>query len=171
MKLFLLGFMGSGKSTAGRRLAKKINFSFLDLDEHIEKDYGKSVAEIFETQGEVTFRELEQQYLKSILDRKNTVIALGGGTPCYHNNMELINSNGISLYFKMSIDSLTHRLLNARVPRPLIQGKSESDLKTFIGELLLEREIFYHQANYIIKAKNLKVEELAMFINEKIIHE
>src|SRR5688500_7831796 len=110
MKIFLLGYMGCGKSSAGKKLANKLGFEFIDLDEMIEKQYQKSVSEIFETEGENKFREYEHNCLKGLLDKENIVISLGGGTPCYYNNMELINTHGTSIYLKMSTEVLASRL-------------------------------------------------------------
>ena len=164
MKIFLIGFMGCGKTTVGKKLAGKLGFNFIDLDEHIERRHGKSVSEIFETEGEEKFRALESAGLKEIIAGDNTVIATGGGTPCFNNNMELINNKGISVYLKMSVDSLANRLGNAKSIRPLIKGLSEEELKNYILNKLTEREAYYLQAHYKVKAKDLNVGELAEFV-------
>jgi shikimate kinase len=168
MKIFLIGYMGSGKSTAGKKLAAKLGLSFLDLDEYIEKEYDKTITEIFDTEGEERFRELEHLYLKKVMTLDNLVISLGGGTPCFYNHMELINNNGISIYLKMSVDALANRLANAKKKRPLIQDMSEFDLKNFISANLTKREPFYLQAHYKVKAKNLNVDELADFLKKEV---
>src|SRR5437660_384427 len=103
MKIFLMGYMGSGKSAVGKCLAKKLNFYFIDFDDYVEKEAGKSVSEIFSNGGEKKFRELENKYLKKLLHINNAVVSLGGGTPCFYNNMELIKKNGISVYFEMKV--------------------------------------------------------------------
>ena len=102
-----------------------------------------------------------------MLNLEKTVIALGGGTPCFHNNMEIINKNGLSIYFKMSIDTLVNRLANAKVKRPLIINMSPKELKNFITDQLLKREPFYLQAHYKVKAKDINVDDLTNFIKEK----
>lgn len=168
MKLFLIGYMGSGKSTAGKKLAAKLGLSFLDLDEYIEKEYGKTINGIFESEGEERFRELEHLYLKNVMAMDNIVLSLGGGTPCFYNHMELINKNGISVYFKMSVDTLANRLRNAKKDRPLIRDMSEEELKSFITASLEKREAFYLQAHYKVKAKNLDIDELAGFLKNEI---
>lgn len=167
MKIFLLGYMGSGKSTAGKKLASRLGMNFLDLDEYIETEYGKTIPEIFGQDGEDRFRELEHLYLQKVIMGDNLVISLGGGTPCHYNNMELINNNGVSIYFKMSADALAHRLVNAKKKRPLIDGMSEEQLKSYIHNNLDKREIFYLQAHYKVKAKDLDIDELADFIRKE----
>lgn len=160
MNIFLLGYMGSGKSTTGRLLAKKLGMSFVDLDDLIEKSEEITIEGFFEEQGEEKFRELEHRRLKHVIENKNTVIALGGGTPCYHNNMELIKKSGISVYLQMPASALMNRLMNARVVRPLIKNKTEKDLLTYIEGSLLYREKFYLQADKTVNALNLNVEML-----------
>lgn len=168
MKIFLIGYMGSGKSSVGKKLAAKLGMDFIDLDDHIEEAYGKTIPAIFEEEGEDRFRELEHLYLKNLVPKDNLVISLGGGTPCFYNNIELINNNGISVYLKMSVDALAHRLINAKKKRPLIQDMSEVDLKFFIENNLSKREPFYLQAHYKVKAKDMDVEELAQFLRAEV---
>lgn len=165
MKIFLTGYMGSGKSTAGKKLANKLNFAFVDLDEFIESECGQSIPEIFAEKGENEFRAIEHNALKKLMNRENIVLSCGGGTPCYYGNMELMNNNGITIYLKMSADTLASRLLNAKGKRPLIEGKSESELREYIAAHLEKREDFYHQAQYTVKGKNLNVDELVDFVS------
>ena len=168
MKIFLIGYMGSGKSTAGKKLASKLGLTFLDLDDYIESEYGKTIPEIFEKEGEEKFRELEHLYLKKVLSFDNIVISLGGGTPCFYNHMELLNNSGLTVYLKMSVDALATRLVNAKKKRPLIQDMSEFDLKNFISTNLSKREPFYLQSHYKVKAKNLDIDELAEFLKKEV---
>jgi len=165
MKIFLTGYMGSGKSTAGKKLATKLNFEFIDLDKFIESECGQTISEIFDTKGENEFRALEHNALKKLITRDNVVIACGGGTPCYYGNMELMNNNGITIYLKMSADTLASRLVNAKGKRPLLENKTEAELKEYITEHLEKREDIYHQAQYIVKGKNLNVDELVEFVS------
>jgi shikimate kinase len=167
-RLFLTGYMGSGKSTIGEKLASKLNYGFIDLDRFIESEYKQTIPEIFATKGESEFRAMENNALKKIIEKENVIIACGGGTPCYYNNMELMKDNGITVYIKMSVDSLVSRLLVAKEKRPLIENKTESELKSFITRQLEKREDFYHQAQYIVKGKDLNVEELADFIKQEV---
>ena len=154
MNIILLGYMASGKSTIGRLLASSINFEFIDLDDYIESEEGVSVSEIFETKGEIYFRKVEHNYLKEILSRKNKfVLSLGGGTPCYASNMELIKSSGktISFYLKASIKELVARLMKEKEQRPLVARFSkEEELTEFIGKHLFERNHFYNQSDFQI---------------------
>ncbi len=168
MKVFLTGYMGSGKSTAGKKLAKELGMEFTDLDEYIEEQYGKTISAIFEEEGEEKFRALEHNYLKVLMNTDNRVISTGGGTPCYYGNMELMNSNGATVYLKMSVNALVQRLLSAKIKRPLIKDMSESDLRAFVSANLEKREDFYAMAHYRIRAKDLKPKELAAFIREKL---
>jgi shikimate kinase len=163
-KIFLIGYMGSGKSSAGKKLASKLEFDFIDLDKYIEQETGKTIPDIFLEKGEAEFRALEHNALKKLVTREHVVIACGGGTPCYYGNMELMNNNGTTIYLKMSADALASRLLNAKDKRPLLQYNSEEELKSFITEHLEKREDIYHQAQYIVKGKNLNVDELVDFV-------
>jgi shikimate kinase len=168
-KLFLIGYMGSGKTTTGKKLASKLNFEFIDLDTFIETEYKKTIPDIFKQEGEEAFRSKENNALKKLLAKNNIVIACGGGTPCYYNNMELINNNGISVYLKLSIDSIVSRLLNAKDKRPLIDGKSENELKSFVMRQLEKRERVYNKAKYTVKAKDLDIEELTKFLKSELV--
>jgi shikimate kinase len=165
MKIFLTGYMGSGKSTAGKKLAAKLNFEFIDLDKFIESECGQTINQIFAEKGENEFRAIEHNALKKLITRDDVVIACGGGTPCYYGNMELMNNNGITIYLKMSADTLASRLLNAKDKRPLLEYKTETELKDFITGHLEKREDIYHQAQYIVKGKNLDVDELVDFVS------
>jgi len=165
-KIFLIGYMGSGKSTAGKRLATKLKSEFIDLDEFIEGECGQTIPGIFEEKGEAEFRAIEHNALKKLIAKENTVIACGGGTPCYYGNMELMNNNGITVYIKMSADALTSRLMNSRNKRPLLEDKTEEELRQFIAEHLEKREDFYHQAHYTVKGKDLDIDELVRFVSK-----
>ncbi len=167
-KLFLIGYMGAGKSTSGEKLAALLNYNFIDLDKLIEKDYMLSIPEIFATKGEQGFREMEHQTLKRLLEKDNLVIACGGGTPCYYNNLELINNNGISVYIKMSVDALVDRLVTAKEKRPIIENKTEIELRSFISRQLIKREDFYRKAQFTVKGKDLDINELALFVKKKL---
>lgn len=167
-KFFITGYMGSGKSTAGKKLSAKLAYEFIDLDKFIEAEYQQSIPEIFSSKGEKEFRAMEHNALKKLIEKDNIVVACGGGTPCYYNNMELMNNNGNTVYLKMSADSLVHRLLDAKEKRPLLANKTEAELRTFVARQLEKREDFYQQAQYIVKGKDLDLEELALFVKEKL---
>ena len=167
-KFFLIGYMGSGKSTVGKQLAAKLKYSFIDLDNLIETDYNKSIHEIFAIKGEAEFRGMEHNTLKKVLEKNNVVVACGGGTPCYYENMDLMNRNGITVYIKMSTDTLISRLSQAKTNRPLIENKTEEELRSFVVKQLEKREDIYHQAHYVVKGKDLNVTELAKFLKEQV---
>ena len=142
--------MGSGKSTIGKQLSKALEFDYVDLDLFIETKEEMSIPELFKTKGEIYFRKIETLYLKNILELKDTVVALGGGTPCYGNNMQLITSagNAKSIYLKASIATLVERLQTEKHNRPLISHlKTEEELTEFIGKHLFERSQFYSQSD------------------------
>lgn len=167
-KFFLTGYMGSGKSTVGEKLAAKLKYDFIDLDKLIESDYKQSIPEIFATKGEKEFRAMEHNTLKRVIEKNNVVVACGGGTPCYYDNMELMSNNGVTVYIKMSVDTLVDRLTNAKEKRPLIENKTAPELRSFIKRQLEKREDIYHKAQYTVKGKDLNVDELALFVKEQV---
>jgi shikimate kinase len=166
MKIFLIGYMGSGKTTAGKKLASRLGYTFIDHDELLVQKMGKSIQDIFDEEGEDKFRELEHHMLVSLMAKDNVVISTGGGTPCHYENMDLMNRNGLTIYLKMSAETLVNRLRNAKTDRPLISGKSAEELYSFIVTHLENREPFYAEAQYKVKAKDLNIDELADFIRK-----
>ncbi|MDQ3110175.1 MAG: shikimate kinase [Bacteroidota bacterium] len=164
MRIFLVGYMGSGKSLMGAALAKELGVDFYDLDKVIEKNAGKDVTAIFAAEGEKHFRDLEKQALTEVLDEENCVVACGGGTPCFFDNMDKMNEAGVVIYLKMSTDHLVERLEAEKDSRPLLNGKSGHELWTMVHETLQTREPDYLKAKYKVKAKDLKPAELAEFI-------
>ncbi|MBL7893217.1 MAG: shikimate kinase [Bacteroidia bacterium] len=167
MRITLIGFMGCGKTTVGTVLADRMGYEFLDLDKVIETTANNSISGIFKTHGEEEFRKLEQEALKVALSKNNCVIATGGGTPCFFDNMEMINKDSVSVYLKMSVDSLFERLETEQGQRPLISNFNDKELKKFISELLLKREPYYNKAHYKVKAKNIQIGALADFIRQE----
>jgi shikimate kinase len=163
MRIFLVGFMGSGKSAMGAALAKELDLDFIDLDKEIEKKSGKEITSIFANDGEKHFRDLESQTLNELLENDDYVMACGGGTPCFGDNMEKMNEAGVTIYLKMSTDGLTERLEAEKDSRPLLAGKSGHELWTFVHETLQAREPDYLKAKYKVRAKDLKPTELAEF--------
>jgi shikimate kinase len=162
MKVFLLGYMGSGKTTAGKKLAKALNLDFFDLDEVIEQQQKMSVNEIFDNFGEEKFRWLERNALKkTIITLSQGVIATGGGTPCFMNNIQLMNNSGITVYLKLNEKALFDRLINAKKTRPLIKSFSEKELENFILSQLSKRKDYYEQSKLIVDGVNLDIISLA----------
>ena len=164
MKIFLIGYMGCGKSAVGKSLSKRLNVGFIDFDDYIEKEFGKSISEIFSNEGEEKFREIEHMYLKKLIYKDNIVISLGGGTPCFNNNIELINMNGISFYLEIQVDVLVKRLIEAERKRPLIDGMNEVDLKYFIEANLEKRAPTYKMANHTLKIDMQSVDDIVQTI-------
>lgn len=162
--VFLTGYMASGKTTIGKKLARLLNYEFIDTDELIESMAGKSVQQIFESEGEDSFRQLEHSVIVSLTHRINTVISTGGGTPCYFDNMQRMNKSGITVYIRMAPQSIIKRLKSAKEPRPLIKRIPESELPDFINRHLQQRSEFYEMARLQTKGESIDIEELARSI-------
>ncbi|MDZ7737539.1 MAG: shikimate kinase [Bacteroidales bacterium] len=150
MTVYMIGFMGSGKSTLGKRLASSAGWKFYDLDSRIEDKEGRTVADIFTQDGEDYFREAEAAALRNMPDDKDMVVACGGGTPCYKDNMDFMNKTGVTVYLKLDVETLAQRLMNARKSRPLIRGMAQDELLKYIDGLLAEREKFYKRSQLIV---------------------
>jgi shikimate kinase len=161
--IVLIGYMGSGKSSVGRLLAKKLNMSFVDLDEHITEREQLTIPDIFKIKGEIYFRKRETFYLTELLeDSENQILSLGGGTPCYSKNMDLILHSGAkSIYLKASIPTLFNRLKKETINRPMVSHlKTDQELTEFIGKHLFERQFFYQQADIIITTDDKTPEDI-----------
>jgi len=156
-KIYLLGMPGSGKSTLGRQLSESLNYPFFDLDTQIEKEEGIPIPDLFEKKGEVYFRELESKILSEISNKDLFILAVGGGTPCFHSNMELINKAGMSVYLKVSADEIVERLKN-QTARPIFNDSK--DIKPQVIELLNRRKKFYKQAKIIIEGDNISADKV-----------
>ncbi|WP_431165388.1 shikimate kinase [Tenacibaculum halocynthiae] len=163
MRIIFLGYMASGKSTIGKIVAKKYNLPFIDLDDYIEKKEKKTVSEIFQSKGEIYFRKKENEYLKELVEAEdNFVLSLGGGTPCYGNNMDLIkeSKNTISFYLRASISTIINRLKSEKEQRPLVANLKNDDLNEFVAKHLFERSYFYNQAKHSIAIDTKKIDEI-----------
>lgn len=162
MKIVLVGYMGSGKSTIGRLLAKKLKYVFIDLDEYIESSERSDIATIFEKKGEIYFRKKEFVYLKEILETKDDfVLSTGGGTPCYGENMTAISAETKNVfYLKVSIAGLIDRLISEKENRPLIANIPNKELPEFIAKHLFERSYFYSRAQHTVLCDNKSVNTL-----------
>ena len=163
--IFLVGFMGCGKTTWAKKLAAKLDCDFMDLDHVLEAKVGMTIPEYFSTHGEAAFRELESDVLKNTPYPANAVISTGGGLPCFFDNMEWMNSHGKSIYIKLSPKTLADRLENAKTVRPVLQGKKGDELVAFIEIKLAEREGFYNRATFIVDGIDMSVEKLENVIN------
>jgi shikimate kinase len=161
-KIILLGYMGCGKSTIAKILADKLNLPYLDLDEIIEKRTNSSVNKLFSEKGELYFRKLEHEMFSELMKNPDSfVLSLGGGTPCYANNHELLKGENVfSIYLSGSIATLYGRLKNENENRPLIANKSEEEMKEFIAKNLFDRSYYYNQAQIKVNIDEKSVGEL-----------
>ena len=161
----LLGYMASGKTTIAKLLAEKLHLDNADLDQIIEDEEKLSINQIFEGKGEIYFRKREHATLKSVLNSKsNAVVALGGGTPCYAGNMDILKSSGWkTVYLRASIDTLVQRLQENEL-RPLVRDKSSAELRDFVAMHLFERSFYYNQADIVINIDNKSPEEIVDLI-------
>jgi shikimate kinase len=155
-KIFLLGFMGSGKSTFGKKLAKELKIPFIDLDKVVEQQAKCSVSDIFKYLGEDTFRKMESDALKTFETIDAFVMATGGGTPCYFDNMDYIKTQGKSIYIELDTKSIYNRLSNAKNIRPTIKGKKEDELMQFIESTFTKRKAVYEQADFRVNGLSLE---------------
>ena len=154
--------MGSGKTLVSKELSNLNNFKIFDLDTEISKQNNSSIAEIFKKKGEIFFRKTEKEVLEKIISsEKNIILSLGGGTPCYYNNIDSINEKTISVFLKTNVKTLAQRLSLEKDKRPLIQNFSNEDLPEFIAKHLFERNPFYNQAKITINTDNLSAREIA----------
>lgn len=165
-KIILLGYMGCGKSTIAKTLAKSIGVPFVDLDQYIEKKEDLAINAIFEQRGEIYFRKLEHQAFVELLNSSEPmIIGLGGGTPCYANNHELlIGENVVSIYLKASIQTLFDRLSSNKSKRPLIADKNDEELKEFIAMHLFERSFYYNQAQFTVSVDDKTIDQTVLDI-------
>jgi shikimate kinase len=158
MKIILVGYMASGKSTIGKLLSESLHVPFYDLDYLIETNLNLKVSEIFQQKGELFFRKKEREVLEHFLNTTdNYVLALGGGTPCYYDNFELYQSSSIhSIYLKASVSTLLGRLRHQKASRPLVSRLNDEALQEFVVKHLFERSYFYHQVETIVSIDNKK---------------
>jgi len=164
MRIYLIGYMGCGKSTLGRKLSQHIGMQFVDMDNYIEKRNCKTIQQIFAEEGEAEFRKKEQKALLELSEFTNVIIATGGGAPCFFNNMELMNRTGKTIYLNIKPETLASRLLKSKTERPLIKGKQRRELVAFIDETLKKRNEFYRQAQYQVTEQDANLDYLLKLI-------
>lgn len=168
MRIFLIGYMGCGKSSTGKRLSRLLNIPFYDTDTEIEKNHNKTIEQIFDDQGEQQFRLLETEYLMELqLANKSGVFATGGGMPCFNGNIKLLNQMGITIYLDRPIKELVNRLENSKKIRPLIQGKTSVELTEFITKQLTIRETFYKQAEFTLDREKQEINKIVELVKTK----
>ena len=167
MKIFLIGFMGSGKTYWGHRLAEKLRLPFFDLDEQVESHEEKPITKIFAEHGEEYFRLLEKDTLHIIAEsHESFIMATGGGTPCYFNNIDFMKKNGTVVWISTPVDLLFERLLKEKEKRPLIKNLDDEQLKGFIIKKYADRKIYYEQADIMVEEEEKNIEKIV----EKIFH-
>ncbi len=170
MIIFLIGFMGSGKTYHAKRLAARLNVPWFDLDEVIEDEEGRTIVAIFENYTESGFREIESRVLRRLVEdicvrpEGSAVVACGGGTPCFHDNMLFMNEQGITVWLNPPVDAIFERLILEKEHRPLINNKDDAELKNFIAGKLLERKLCYEQARLEIQESDINAEDLINLI-------
>lgn len=165
-RIFLIGFMGSGKSTLGSKLARQVGYDFVDMDQLIEETAGMTVPGIFNELGEKVFRKWEHDIVLELSRREKVVISTGGGAPCHSDLMSIMNKNGTTVYIQLTPEALSHRLLNSKTERPLITGKSEQELLDYIHMKLEERDYYYTQATHTVDGINLQTGPLISLLEE-----
>lgn len=154
--IFLIGYMGCGKSTMGRALSALTGVPFIDLDNYIEQRFHLTVKEIFAQRGEGGFRDVERRMLQEVADFEDVIVACGGGTPCFFDNMEYMNTHGTTVFLNTPIDRLHSRLMRGRHKRPLIADKDDEELMTFIKEALAKRMDHYSKAQISFSSERLE---------------
>ena len=164
-----MGYMGSGKSIISKELSSKLRFENIDLDNEISSELGLSIPEIFQKKGELFFRKKEKKVLERILNtQEDVVLSLGGGTPCYYNNIDVINERSVSVYLVANVNTLVKNLLHEREKRPLIAGIKEEELPNFIGQHLMERNHYYSKAKVAVMVNNWDLDRIVSDILTEI---
>jgi len=168
MRIFLIGLIGSGKTTLGKKLAELLKIPFIDLDEYIVRKEIQSVSEIFATKGEDYFRELEAKCLREICQFKDAVVATGGGAACFHDNMAVMNVAGVTIFLDVPLETLTERLWHQpqREQRPMIAGKTKAELGVFVKEIHRSRLEFYKEAKLIFKGNDISANQIIYLLDE-----
>ena len=154
-RIFLIGYMGAGKTTLGKALAHRMNLSYIDTDNYIEKRYHKKISEIFATEGEERFRNIEHRMIKEISEIEDVIVSTGGGLPCFNDNMTVMNSLGITVYLETSVEELAARLKVSRNVRPILKNRTGNELIAFIKESLDKRKTFYELAKVRFNAEQM----------------
>jgi shikimate kinase len=167
-KIYIIGFMGSGKSTVGKKLASVLGWSYTDLDRKIEEQSGSTIPKLFSQHGEDYFRIVESEVLKSLKAQKDIVVSTGGGTPCFSDNMDYMLETGLTIYLKLTPGQLKNRLSESKGERPLIKGMKETELLEFIEEKLALREQWYKRAEIVIEGINIDINLLKYIVMENM---
>ena len=166
MRIYLIGYMGCGKSTLGRKLSEHLGLQFVDMDHYIEERNCKTIPQIFSEEGEAEFRKKERKALEELSEFTDIVIATGGGAPCFFDNIDLMNKTGKTIYLNIDPKILADRLLKSKTERPLIKGKSRDELVAFIDDTLKKRNEFYLQAAYQITEPDVDLDFVKTLIGK-----
>lgn len=158
-RIFLIGYMGAGKTTVGKVLSRQLGLSFIDLDHYIEARFHKTVGQLFAEKGEEAFRDIERRMLREVAMFEDVLVSTGGGAPCFFDNMEFMNEVGQTVYLKVSVDELANRLELCKTTRPVLKGRSGDELRAFIGESLEKREPFYRKATVVFDAEEMMTDQ------------
>lgn len=167
MRIYLVGYMGSGKTTLAKKLASDSSYDFIDLDETFEKQYKITVSDFFAKYGEELFRKIESELLKKTASFDNCVVATGGGTPCFFDNMDWMNDNGVTVFVKVSPKTAADRIFHSKHKRPITDGKDIDELIAFVEKHYAERLPFYEKAQILVKGENLSKNYL--YLRNKIL--
>ena len=171
-RIILIGYMGAGKTTLGKSLARHLGLEFIDLDWYIENRFHQSVSQLFATRGEEGFRKIEQNMLHEVAEFEDVVISAGGGTPCFFDNMEYMNQQGLTVYLKATPEILRTHLRMGKQKRPLIAQKNDEELDIFIRESLDKRESYYNQAHLIFDIgllnNGMRIQESVKALEEEV---
>ena len=167
MRIFLIGMMGSGKTTLGRQLAARIQHTFVDLDAYLEQREGCSIAQLFEQEGQERFRELEREALEAVVQAyEKVVISTGGGAPCFFDNIDFMNRHGRTVFLDVPVEEISRRLLASDLQmRPLLAGKTEEEVKSFLFKTLSHRRQFYERAGTTLQGGDIGVKLLQQLLN------
>lgn len=167
-KVILIGYMGSGKTTLGKKLSRELKVPFIDSDEQITIKFSKTISQIFTEEGEDAFRRKESDFIGTLMKESGFVLSTGGGMPCFNNNMEVLNRLGCTIYLKNTSEALADRLMISKNERPLIQGMSKEELILFIDENIQKREIYYNQAQIILNPEEQGILNVYQRIKDKL---
>ena len=164
MRIYLIGYMYSGKTTVGHKLAVQMGYRWLDLDQMLETTFHTTIPIFFKRYGEEAFRKIEQKLLHSTADLDDVVISTGGGTPCYFDNIQWMNHHGISVYFDVTVETLLRRAAFSKKPRPILAGMSEEERSEYIHQQLAQRLPFYKKAQIIFPADDPDLDQLVKLV-------
>jgi len=167
MKVILIGYMGAGKTTLGKALAQEMGLRFFDLDWYIEEQNDTTISEIFAQEGEAGFREKERQALHEVIQKDDIVLAVGGGTPCFYDNIDFMNQQARTIYLKATPETLKAHIRMGGSKRPLVDGKTDEELIAYITESLKKREPYYLQAQHVVEIDTItREEQIEQYVKE-----